>query len=193
MAETFLTTTRSVIFCPSCPPAQSKRQRWRKTGKVALTNFLSAQRTTQEIFNFLTPPSLCADWLTYSNQCLHSDTETAAWAGDDQKNARRPLWRSKKTPKTTITCEMWACTAPRAQTHRCIYTHVSKTALHHMGCAPCWHHTLIAVILSGCHLIFKEKCKLRPTPFLPPGKWNKMAHLSQQYLSSGNKFKFHYT
>lgn len=46
----FLATTRSVIFCPACPPAQSKRQRLRETGKVALTNFLSAQRTTQEIF-----------------------------------------------------------------------------------------------------------------------------------------------
>lgn len=65
--------------------------------------------------------------------------------------------------------------------HMCTYEHFSKRS------SPFQHHTLIAVILSSCCLILEE----RNASWAP--RWKRTPHLSQQYLSTGNKFRFHYT
>lgn len=54
--------------------------------------------------------------------------------------------------------------------------------------SSCKHHTLKAVILNVSRLIFEKECKLSPRMGI-----KRMPHLSQQYLSTGNKFRFHYT
>lgn len=94
-------------------------------------------------------------------------------------------WMIRKCSAATVTKQnhyLWNCSAhTHAHKHICAYAHIWKHP------SALQHHTLIAVILSGCHLIFKDKMQAEPR------KWNKMAHLSQQYLSTGNKFSFHYT
>lgn len=163
-------------------PAHRWRANDRKGMKRTRLNFLSRHQTTRESLCrqlFTTPYSALIGW------CIATGVSIVTWRR--QRVCEQGMIR--ECSATTVTKQnhyLWNA-ATRAQTHVCGCTRLETPPPPPPPhtCPPPSHPNGCDTELMSFNLQGEMQAESQ--------KWNKMAQLSQQYLSAGNKFRFHYT